>query len=49
VRIGDMDRIARMLSLTCCTATDLVIGRTTASEPVVRSVATRQPIGLARR
>jgi hypothetical protein len=29
VRIGDMDRIARMLSLTCCSATDLVIGRAT--------------------
>jgi hypothetical protein len=49
VRLGDMHRIARRLSLTCCTATDLDIGRTTASEPVVRSVATRQPIGLARR
>jgi len=48
VRIGDMDRIARMLSLTCCTATDLVIGRATALA-IVRSVATRQPVGVARR
>jgi hypothetical protein len=49
VRIGDMDRIARMLFLTCCTATDLVIGRTAAFEAIVCSVATRQPVGVARR
>ena len=47
--LGDMHRIGRMLFLTCCTVTDLVIGRTTASEAIVRSVATRQPIGVARR
>ena len=49
VRLGDMHRVARMLFLTCCTATDLVIGRTTASEAIVREVATRQPIAVARR
>jgi len=48
VRLGDMDRIARMLSLTCCTATDLVIGRATALA-IVRSVATRQPVEVAHR
>jgi hypothetical protein len=35
---GDVERIARTLSLTCCTATDLVINRTTAFEAIVRSV-----------
>jgi len=49
VRLGDIHRVARMLFLTCCTVTDLVIGRTTASGAIVRSVATRQPIGVARR
>ena len=36
----DVERIARTLSLTCCTATDLVINRTTAFEAIVRWVAT---------
>jgi hypothetical protein len=46
---GDVERIARTLSLTCCTATDLVISRTTAFEAIVRSVESRQPVGVAGR
>jgi hypothetical protein len=53
VRIGDMDRIARMLSLTCCTATDLVIGRATvlaivrSSQPGSRSGSPAAEQGVA--
>jgi hypothetical protein len=35
--------------LTCWTATDLVINRTTAFEAIVRSVESGQPVGVADR